>query len=454
MHRLGDRPGVRVAPAWLLSFALASSALLAVPASVAAADTYVVDSEFLVLPGAPDGVCDAPGPTGCTLSEAIAEANADADMDTIHFAIPGGGVRTINMPFIVLPDLEQAVIIDGYTQPGASPNTASKGTNAQLRIVINGPCSNIDCTQAEVVGFDIQADDVTIRGLVLQDFGDAIRVSGKRARIQGNFIGTNAAGTAAAPNEGQGVIVDETDARIGGTDPAARNLISGNRGSGVRFRPGGRLGVVAGNLIGTQRDGVSPLGNEGAGVGIFGTGFGTTLQGVLVGGTSAAAANVIAFNEDDGVRVDAATINAYADFIRILRNSIFGNGGLAIDLHPPDGRNNDTYGESGGGGANVDQNEPVILSAKSSRTKTTVKARLHSWANSPFIIQFFSNPSGKQARTFIGQKKVTTQITGWAYFTFVPKKRVKPGHILTASATFLEYERTSELSAPKKVRRQ
>src|SRR6185369_1767951 len=78
----------------------------------------------------------------CTLREAITAANTDAQSgavageciagsgaDTIAFNIPGSGVKTIT-PATVLPDITDQVLIDGYSQPGASQNTLANGENA------------------------------------------------------------------------------------------------------------------------------------------------------------------------------------------------------------------------------------------------------------------------------------------------------------------------------------
>jgi hypothetical protein len=46
-------------------------------------------------------------------------------LDTINFNIPGSGVKTI-APASPLPTITDAVVIDGYSQPGASANTRSR----------------------------------------------------------------------------------------------------------------------------------------------------------------------------------------------------------------------------------------------------------------------------------------------------------------------------------------
>ncbi len=53
------------------------------------------------------------------------------------FNIPRAGVHTIT-PISNLPEVTDQVVIDGYTQPGSSPNTLAAGDNAVLLIELNG----------------------------------------------------------------------------------------------------------------------------------------------------------------------------------------------------------------------------------------------------------------------------------------------------------------------------
>src|SRR4030088_2051795 len=72
-----------------------------------------------------------------SLRQAILDANSTPGADTISFAIPGAGLQTI-APASLLPVITETVTIDGYSQPGASPNTLVVGNNAVLRIQIDG----------------------------------------------------------------------------------------------------------------------------------------------------------------------------------------------------------------------------------------------------------------------------------------------------------------------------
>jgi hypothetical protein len=109
--------------------------------------------------------------------------------------------------------------------------------------------------------------------------------------IQGNYIGTDIGGHVAVPNGGDGVF-DRTTTNnvIGGTAPGAGNLIAGNEGAGIRF-DGVNGTVVQGNFIGTDATGNVPLQNHGP----FGNLYvNSAVTNVLIGGSNAAARNVVA----------------------------------------------------------------------------------------------------------------------------------------------------------------
>jgi len=61
-----------------------------------------------------------------SLRQAIVDANAAAGADDIKFAIPGTGVKTINVTSDLLPEITGPVTINGYTQSGSSPNTKTR----------------------------------------------------------------------------------------------------------------------------------------------------------------------------------------------------------------------------------------------------------------------------------------------------------------------------------------
>src|SRR5688572_19947622 len=107
-----------------LGWGLLLAALLALPAPLLEPQPALAAATFIVntVEDSDDGVCSLNLPGGdCTLREAIKAANANAGKDTIAFNIFAEGVQTIK-PISPLPELTDAVIIDGYTQPGARVN--------------------------------------------------------------------------------------------------------------------------------------------------------------------------------------------------------------------------------------------------------------------------------------------------------------------------------------------
>ncbi len=398
-----------------------------------------------------DGECfaykDIFGFDRCTLRAAIEQANATPGDDDIHFALPnssGSVVKSIK-PGSPLPQITDPVTIDGYTQGDAtaSPdddakeNTLKKGTDARLLVELDGSGAGEGAS-----GLQINAPGV-VRGLVINRFGsDGIRllVGASGTKIEGNFLGTDPSGQVDLGNGSDGVGAGNVgNFTVGGAPPEARNLISGNQSVGVLIQQSELTSKqVLGNLIGTQKDGISPLGNTDGGVIIY------RASHVTLGGETPTSANTIAFNGDDGVNVsgDAGEGNS------VLRNSIFANADLGIDLGF-DGPTANDLGDADDGDNGL-QNKPNLTSAKTSGGSTTIQGRLSSEPNETYTVRFFSNPSGEEGKAFIGKKTVTTSVDGLNSFSFSPKKAVAAGKTVTATATD-SLGNTSEFSAPRTV---
>jgi titin len=113
--------------------------------------------------------------------------------------------------------------------------------------------------------------------------------------VEGNYIGTNASGTSALANGSNGVRIRfASQSRIGGTAAGSGNVISGNAAAGVHLLDV-ELTLVEGNYIGTDAAGSSDLGNGAAGVTLNDDSTTNT-----IGGTTAAARNVISGNRASG----------------------------------------------------------------------------------------------------------------------------------------------------------
>ncbi len=155
-------------------------------------DRTLLSTFTVVNTGDNGGVNPAPGAGTGTLRQAIVDVDADPNpgVDTIAFDI-GSGVQTIE-PASPLPTITQPVIIDGYTEPGAGPNTMNpeSGDNAALMIELSG------VNDPTAPGLNISAGNSTVQGLVINQFQTAINITGSGGdHIQGNFLGTDPTGT-------------------------------------------------------------------------------------------------------------------------------------------------------------------------------------------------------------------------------------------------------------------
>jgi Right handed beta helix region len=322
---------------------------LALPGQALGAATFVVNrtgDAADLHPG--DGKCDSSTSSGnqCTLRAAIQESNALAGADTINFNITTTP-RTIS-PASPLPPITGRVTIDGYSQTGASANTKAVGDNAVLAVVLDGVNAG-----SSAIGLQLQASNSVVKGLDIQRFAgnSAIEVDGSMDTIRGNFIGTDKPGATARPNL-FGVSVYGSNDTVGGTAPSTRNLISGNTDSGINVAEGTGV-VVQGNYIGTNAAGTAIVGTTEDG--IFLGEYMAQTSGTTIGGTSAAARNVIVGSTDAGIFIQTGG----GTHDNVIEGNYIGVGadGTTNLANPGDGiddrgRNN-TIGGSVGGSGNV-----------------------------------------------------------------------------------------------------
>jgi uncharacterized repeat protein (TIGR01451 family) len=320
--------------------------------------------------------------------------------------------------------------------------------------------------------------------------------TGDHTLVEGNYIGTNSAGTAALANNGSGILfANASYATIGGMVKGTGNLLSGNRGSGIDcFVLGSGNELIEGNLVGVDVTGKLPLGNGNHGIRIAGP------LDCTIGGTTAAAANVIGANAGDGINLnigpsngsvilgndigtdasgtlnlgnqgngiligsDQVTIGGIAkktgnviaynhragvgfggglDQDSILSNSIYDNGSLGINFgNGPTPNHLDEQGFTLPQ-PNDYQNYPVLTSAASQGSTTEIVGSLNAGANTTYLVQFFGSPTADpsgygQGQVYLGSTTVTTGSNSDANdvnFDVTLSAGLSPGWVVSATAT-------------------
>lgn len=183
------------------------------------------------------------------------------------------------------------------------------GTDATGLIAL-GPTNNSDVPAGVAVGEGASHTRIGTNGDGISDDAERNVISGgwiygvkpnyygdaTDTIIAGNYIGTNKNGTAALPNE-LGVEVGGINTRFGtdgdGIHDEAERNVVSGNITGVGV--GGTGNRIAGNYIGTDATGLLPLGNE-TGVLLSGAAINT-----VIGGTSPGLGNVISGNRGAGI---------------------------------------------------------------------------------------------------------------------------------------------------------
>ena len=361
---------------WLFSGSRVLLGLATLFVATASAATFSVNS----VGDTDDGACSA---AHCTLREAILVANASPGTDEIVFDIPGTGPHTIQ-PGSRLPTIVDPIVIDGYTQPGARANTnpPELGSNAVIQVEVNGDLAG--CAS----GFWIETGNSVVRGLAVTGFsivgrecgaGFLVRGSGNNS-IEGNFIGIDPSGSLERPNHMGLTLVSPTNT-VGGAEPGARNVISGNNEYGIWLANANESRVI-GNLIGTDASGEVAVPNT---VGILVR----LAHGNVFGGMTPSERNVISGNRGNGlVILDRDSTENYilgnyfgtnVSGTGALGNGTqgFGNGsGIAID-----GRGNVVGGETKDAGNLIAYNPCSAMYING-----VDNAVLNNRTNNPFVI--------------------------------------------------------------------
>ena len=403
------------------------------------------------------------------------------------------------------------IVIDATTQTTNQGDTNSSGPEVE----IDGTGAG-GTTDGLVIG--ATSSGSTIRGLAIGNFSDnGVLLLGGSNTVAGNYVGLSADGTTTGANNTNdieqqgGVRVESASNTIGGTVDADRNVISGNSNSGiVLFGAGATGNDIYGNYIGLDAGGTLDRGNDEEGVDL------QFASGNTIGGPLAGQRNIISGNDSDGIEVDDSDLNViqnnyigtdytgvflvpnirdgidineeggdgssgnliggsganegnlirgngiYGVQVRqplstnntILRNQIYGNTALDIDLNDDGISVNDPLDADGD--PNDRLNYPNVTRVRNSGGTLTADFRLDVPAGD-YRIEFFKNPGGAHAsgngggESFASAKTITHGGTGIE--TFSHSFSGSSGDIITATTTEEfggpTYGSTSEFSIPQ-----
>jgi CSLREA domain-containing protein len=330
---------LRLAVIFVFILALAPSA-----APVQAA-VFVVNSPADIPLAPPNGVCGM-GPGTCTLREAIQESDAAGGGNVIQVTVPvilnpalgpltilsngnslaGLGMPSINggiggIPTLTITGSNNFVLGLVFIGAGTDAIYINGGSNNVVQGVmllanlggagvhVSGGTSNV--VTGNWIGIDgsdacagnqygVHVDGGAISTQITNNviscnakdgvFVDGLPVQNTDTVIEGNKIGTNAAGTAAKANQENGVQDEFSVHTI-----IRNNVISGNTLSGVRLKTA-QVTMVHNNMIGVNTTGTAALANGGSGVVLL-DGAG----GCDVGGALDTDRNIISGNGGNGV---------------------------------------------------------------------------------------------------------------------------------------------------------
>ncbi len=352
-----------------------------------------------------------------SLRQAILNADAVTGSTplTISFAIAGTAPYAILLQSS-LPVITRPVVLNAESETGyaGTPLVQLSGLGLGGDGIVLGPGSG----------------GSTVEGFAISGFqsGAGIHVESPGDLIMGTWLGVDATGLAAGPGNAVGVFIDGAGSNtIGGSTAAAANLIGFNTAAGVSISGSSATGnLVIGDLIGADAAG-DDLGNQ-IGLVIAGSSANNT-----IGGSTAGAANVIAFSTGDGVQVSGPLTTGNL----ISRNSIHANGGLAIDLL------------NGGNGQANQAFSLTNVTIIASLNETVVQGSLVSFPAGTYTLEFFASaptdpPGNGQATTYLTTATLNSDPSS-PNFTLVLPVLATVGSRYSATATSAAND-TSELS--------
>ena len=242
--------------------------------TVRAEGTIVVDTNL-------DVVDPNDGKTSLREAMLTANGNGNATVDNIDFELPAGSM--VIRPTSPLPPITTPTNINGFSQPGSSPNTLSEGNNAVVLVQIDG--FNTSGPFDTHAGLLFESSSCRVSGVSITRFQNGIRVAVgvEEIQISACLIGLNPAGI--AQGNYQGIVIHGTNVLVGGITAADRCVVSASNADGILIT--GDANEIMGTFVGTSLRGDAALGNA---RGIFVIGnmnlVGHSQHGNVIGGNS------------------------------------------------------------------------------------------------------------------------------------------------------------------------
>ena len=207
------------------------------------------------------------------------------------------------------------------------------GTNALGTAAIGGVTPFGILVDANVTGTRIGGSTATPgvgAGNLISGNENNVYLEANNSFVQGNLIGTNAAGVFDIGGVNGVVIGHGTGNWIGGSIDGERNIISGHTGHGVSLEGATTsFNTVVGNYIGVNLTGDSAMPNAGEGVSLA-----TGAHDNTIGGTSQGSRNLISGNLGAGVGISSPS----------TRDNVVAGNFIGLDV----AGNNSISNQSGG----------------------------------------------------------------------------------------------------------
>jgi parallel beta-helix repeat protein len=200
-----------------------------------------------------------------SLRAAVAFANKNNDPNTITFNLPCPSVIQLSSPL----NIDNPLVINGYSNPGAAINNDVNAFNAKLCVVIEEQSlGNV----AWAFNVFAQGGGLTVRGLAFDGFYQPIHISGGYGHeITGNQFGGHLNGAFMAGPLNNAISVHGISTgllKIGGVSPGERNVIAGAVHDGIVLDNTVTTSNchIDNNLIGLDANGLGEIGNGHYGV--------------------------------------------------------------------------------------------------------------------------------------------------------------------------------------------